>query len=189
MRTRFSVLALIGIALVYTVSNVHAQARDYFTDEEVELVRDAQDIDLRIMVLTHAIDRRLGVLKIGGVATDKPQKESEKWGPLPQGSRLDLLGNIRRILQKAIDDIDDTSAHRGTKMERETENPSKTKKDKDKADLPFVRAIRLLAAAAQRYKPLFANEISNSKDPKEIGALQASIEFCDQIIEASTKPI
>ncbi len=190
MRSRFFFLGLIVIAAVCSASSsVRAQTRDYFTDEEVELVRDAQDIDVRIMVLTHAIDRRLGVLKIGIGTSDKPQKESEKWGPLPQGSRLELFGDIRRILQKAIDDIDDTSVHRGTKMERESEDTAKSKKDKQKAELPFAHAIHLLAAAAQKYRPLFANEASNSKDPREIGSLQASIEFCDQIIEAASKPI
>lgn len=188
MRAKFFIILLIGIAITCASSSVIGQARDFFTDEEVELVRDAQDIDLRILVLTHAIDRRFGVLKIGAATVDKTQKESEKWGPLPKGSRLELLGDIRRILQKAIDDIDDTAAHRGTKMEREPENPVKSKKN-DKGEPPFNRAIRLLAAAAQKYKPALNLELSNTKDQRELGTIQATIEFCDQIIEAAANPV
>ena len=66
----------------------------------------AQEIDQRIDVLTHAIDRRFAVLKIEVGGPRIPQKESEKWGAAPQGTRLDLLLDIKHILQKAIDDID-----------------------------------------------------------------------------------
>lgn len=187
MRPKFYIFAIVGIAVIGSAANVRAQSRDYFTSEEIELVREAQDIDLRIMVLTHAIDRRFGVLKIDVGSGDKTQKESEKWGPLPSGSRLALLSDIRRILQKAIDDIDDTAVHRGTKMEREIENPAKAKKDK--GELPFARAIRLLVSAARRYRPVLSTEADNSKDQLEIGVIGASIEFCDQIIAAASKPL
>src|SRR5690242_14416812 len=79
--------------------------RDYFTDEEVEMVRDAQAIDSRIDVLTHVIDRRFKVLKVDTAEPGAAVKD-DKWGPLPSGTRLELLTDINYVLQKAIDDID-----------------------------------------------------------------------------------
>jgi hypothetical protein len=154
--------------------------RDYFTDQEIELVRDAQDIDLRIKVLTHAIDRRLAILKIGA---ESPVHESEKWGPPPTGSRSQLLYDVKRILQKAVDDVDDTAAHAGTKEARTIENPTK----KDKSDPPFTRALRELSSAAVRYKPIFQGELAKSTDRKADGPLLDAVDLCDQIIESIGK--
>ncbi len=162
-------------------SAAQAQRRDCFTDAEVELIRDAQDIDLRIKVLTHAIDRRFAVIKVNVAATDL--KESDKWGPPPTGTRVDLLFDIKRILQKAIDDIDDTATHAGTTMARTPENPNR----KDKAEPPFARAMHALAAAAKRYKSALNTEIAAARDPKEKGPMLDSIDFCDQILEAEAK--
>src|SRR2546428_10303340 len=89
-----------------------AQSRDHLTEQEVELVRDAQILDKRIDIFIKAIDRRMLVLN-GGVAADtKPaQKESEKWGELPGGTRAELLGDIASILDEAITNIEDVSVH------------------------------------------------------------------------------
>jgi len=54
---------MFGCMLSFFSSPAHAQ-RDYFTDQEIEMVRDAQAIDSRIDVLTHAIDRRFSVLNV-----------------------------------------------------------------------------------------------------------------------------
>src|SRR4051794_33944299 len=106
MRSSMLVAAAFVCGL-FLATNGFAQ-RDYFTDEEVELVRDAQQIDQRISVLVHAIDRRFTALKVE-VAADAPNpkdKNKDDWGPLPTGTRIQLLSDIRQILQKAIDDID-----------------------------------------------------------------------------------
>ncbi len=187
MRSKLFVCAFIGFVFLVAASGISGQSRDYFTPEEVELVRDAQDIDLRIMVLTHAVERRFTALKVDtGVAAEI--KEPEKWGPAPTGTRLELLIDVKRILQKAVDDIDDTAAHAGTAMEREIENPVKPKKkDKNSGEKPFHRAFRLLAEAAAKYRPVLRAQLDISKDPKEQGAIQASIELCDEIIAAASK--
>jgi hypothetical protein len=190
MQSRIGAFVVSILAGLILTGGTFAQSRDYFTADEVELIRDAQDIDLRIMVLTHSVDRRLVVLKIE--SNGVPAKEPEKWGPLPTGSRLELFTDIKRIIQKAIDDIDDTAAHAGTKMEREIENTDRSKKDKSKdkskEEKPFHRAVRLLAEAASKYKPLFAAQLDSSSDPKEKGVILASIDLCDQIMAAAAKP-
>ncbi|HTK25262.1 MAG TPA: hypothetical protein VL327_01785, partial [Pyrinomonadaceae bacterium] len=40
---------------------------------------------------------------------------------------------------------------------------------------------------AERYRPAFRSALDSAKDEKEKGIILASIDFCDQIIEASAK--
>ena len=47
---------MLVLLLVGSCVTAEAQRRDYLTDDEVEIVRDAQQNHLRIAVLTHAID-------------------------------------------------------------------------------------------------------------------------------------
>ena len=77
----FAVLVPLATGLLAT--NASPQRRDYMTDAEIELVRDAQDIDARIGVLSKMIDRRFAALgiNVGGAAI--PNKETDKWGPTP----------------------------------------------------------------------------------------------------------
>ena len=102
--------AVIVSALI-TVTSAQSSRRDYMTDAEIELVRDAQDIDLRIDVLIKMIDRRFTVLGIDVGGAKVPDKETSLWGPAPTGSRTEMLDDIRKLLDKAIDDIDNVAAH------------------------------------------------------------------------------
>ncbi len=63
MKTKKLKFALFALTTLFCLTLLlpaaaNAQRRDYLTDEEIELVRDAQEIDKRIGVLTKAIDRR-----------------------------------------------------------------------------------------------------------------------------------
>lgn len=160
-----------------------AQSRDCFTPDELEMVRDAQDIDLRINVLIHTVDRRLAVLKLDPGVPVKETKDSDKWGAMPEGTRIQLFTDISRILQKAIDDIDDTSAHAGTKMARTPETENKM----NKTDPPFRRALRTILAASERFKTVLSAEEDRTQDKAEKRAISNSVDLCDQIIEAISK--
>jgi hypothetical protein len=180
LRFAFAAFAL-AAAIVLFAPGVSAQTRDYFTDEEIEMVRDAQFIDKRIDVLIHCIDRRFAVLKLAG-APAVPEKEKDDWGPMPTGTHTQLLGDIKQILQKAIDDIDNLA-------ERPDSAPlplDPKEKPKKKPDL-FPKAVRKLAAAAERYKPVLEKELEASKEKREQGILQDSIEMCDEIIASVAK--
>ncbi len=146
-----------------------AQRRDYLTEEEIELIRDNQQIDFRIGVLTKAIDRRFLVINNDASQAKQIAKDEEKWGELPKGSRPLLLWNIERILQKAIDDIDDVAAH--TKTDGEF----------------FPKAIFKLTDACQIYIPKLKTILYSSTDEKEKGSLIGALDSCSQIIEASSK--
>ncbi|HKX84617.1 MAG TPA: hypothetical protein VJL58_10395 [Pyrinomonadaceae bacterium] len=162
------ILSILGI-----VSTVDAQRRDYMTESEVELVRDHQDIDKRIEVLIRMIDRRLDLVTITRpLATDKRLDKLE-WGPEPQGTRLQLLTDVKYLLQKAIDDIDNVSEHNKNSLEQ-----NKTE------GLLFPKSVRILAAAATRYLGPLKAESERTKDEKERGVLLQSIESCELITES-----
>src|ERR1043165_9104035 len=157
---KFVLFAALGLLLFFP-TRTFCQ-RDYFTPEEVELIRDAQQIDARINVLTHAIDRRFATLNVD--VQPPAFKGKGEWGAAPTGTRLELLVDIKRILEKAIDDIDNLS-ERPTSMIVEQPDNNK-KKPKGFADL-FPTAVRSLAAAAQRYQPGLKAELDKSNDPAE----------------------
>jgi hypothetical protein len=72
--------------------------RESLTPEEVELVRDNQELDKRTAIFVKAVERRL-VAITGQQPT--PAKPSKK----------DKLDEIARILDEAITNIDDASLH------------------------------------------------------------------------------
>ncbi len=164
----FILTAFICLTVIFPVS-ANAQRRDYLTGEEIELVRDAQEIDLRVGVLTKAIDRRFLVLNNDNSQAKKIEKDAEKWGELPTGARGALLWDIERILQKSIDDIDDVAVH--SKMD----------------ETLFPKAIFALTASCQNYIPQLKKIYDSATDEKEKGSILGSIDNCSQIIEASAK--
>lgn len=181
---RFSALfflSLIAIGLVFS-SDAIAQ-RDYFTPEEVELIRDAQKIDDRMATLTKIIDRRFDALKIDVGGAKISAKESEKWGVLPDSTRSQLLLDIKRILQKAIDDIDTLAERPDAAI---LPDPDDKKAKQSFADL-FPKAVRHLAAAAKRYRPALQAELDKPNNGSEKGSVLDSLEFCDQIMAAVEK--
>ncbi len=157
-----------------------AQHREYFTDEEIELIRDNQQIDNRIDVLVKAIDRRFGVLNI----SVNGSKKGKEWGNLPTGTRSELLSDIRNILQKAIDDIDNLSA-RPDSMVLTVEE--REKKPKRAISNLFPKAVRSLAKAAERYKPALKQTLDTTKDQREKGLILDMIDMCSDIIESVKK--
>ncbi|HTK27229.1 MAG TPA: hypothetical protein VL327_11775, partial [Pyrinomonadaceae bacterium] len=148
MKTRFSkAAALLPLLILALAVTAFGQRRDYLSDSEIELVRDAQEIDQRVTVLTMAIDRRLTALDLAGV--DKSKKYGEKWGDAPTGSRLELLTDVKSLLQKAIDDIDDASSHESENAENKVSGTL------------FPKAVHVLADAAERYRPAFRSALDS----------------------------
>jgi hypothetical protein len=169
-------LALSLLAFAVLVTTAAGQRRDFVTEQEAELIREAQEVDVRIEVLMKFIDRRLAAAGIAGHKWTLPKKNSELWGEEPTGTRTQLLSDIRRILQKAIDDIDDIASRTSTAIE-----------GNEVGGKLFPKAMRNLAASAARFKPIFQSELANTKTESDRGLLIQSIEFCDQILEASSK--
>ena len=156
--------------------NVSAQRRDYMTDEEIELVRENQDIDKRINVLTKMIDRRFSAMGVDVGGWKVTEKEQAVWGEIRTGTRSQFLLDVRQLLQKAIDDIDDVAMHNeNTLTQNKTEG------------LLFPAAVRSLAGAANRYLPQLKAILQKTTDERDRGMLLASIEHCEAIVEAAVK--
>src|ERR1044071_10313247 len=107
MITRIILLVL----LLGSISISQAPAlpqRDHLTPQEVDLVKEAQALDKRTDVFIKAAERRLQVINGTSAANAKVlKKESERWGELPTGSRAELIGDIARVFDEAITNIDD----------------------------------------------------------------------------------
>lgn len=172
----------LAVSLAALSSSVSAQRRDYMTEPEIEIVRDAQDIDVRIEMLTRMIDRRFSVLGIDVKGWKDSQKLSEIWGELPKGTRLELFSDIKKLLQKAVDDIDNLASHPSSAPIRE-KGDKQSKKDPGR----FATAVRLLGTAAGRYLSPLKTELDKASEEVEKGPVLDSIDLCDQIIEAVAK--
>jgi hypothetical protein len=184
-KSRFIFVAVIAVPLLGCLLSIDASAqrRDYMTDAESDLVREAQDIDLRIDVLIKMIDRRFSVLNIHVGGATIPTKDSEKWGPAPTGTRMEILEDIRKLLDKAVDDVDNVAMH-PVKYDLDK---NRSEKQKQKDETRFPSSLKNLAAAARRYQPALKSLADSSKDEKERGLILASLESCDEIISSTTK--
>lgn len=165
------ILALMLLASLYTRALSYNMKRDHLTEQEVELVRDAQSLDKRTEVFIHACERRL--LAINGttaaVATTKQaQKEMEKWGPLPKGTRAELLSDFAKILDEAITNIDDVAA-------RDAKNPL------------IAKSLRKLAAAVNNFLPQINSMRAAARDGEELAALEEAMDNMQQITEAANR--
>lgn len=146
------------------------------TDEEIEIVRDAQDIDLRVAVLVQMIDRRFEAIGVASGGSKLKLKELAKWGAMRETSTLQAYAEIRALLQKAADDIDDIA---GRNELSQTQNKMEGKL--------FPKAVRFLAAASQRYIPLLQAAESAAESAGERGNLQTSLKLAESIIDAEKK--
>jgi len=166
MITRILLTFVISLLLATTA----LAQRDYLTPQEVDLVKDAQVLDKRIDVFIKAAERRMMV--INGTAppatTKQSKKEAELWGELPTGSRAELVSDIARIVDAAIDNIDNVSEH-------------------DERNPLIPKSLRKLATAVNsimtQLKPLSAQ----AKSDAEIASFEQLNEGAQSISEAVTK--
>ena len=169
MKYLFLILVLTFVAAL----PASAQRRDYMTDAEIELIRDNQDIDKRLEILTKMIDRRFAAMGIEVGGWKQSQKDNEKWGEVRTGTRSELLYDVRQLLQKAIDDVDDVALH----------NENTLTQNKVEGEL-FPKAVRNLAAAATRYVEPLKATLAKTTDEKDKGLILSSLESCEAIIES-----
>ncbi|HEX9928626.1 MAG TPA: hypothetical protein VGB02_08835 [Pyrinomonadaceae bacterium] len=114
--------------------SVSAQKRDHLTEAEIEIIRDTQELDLRTKVFVKAAERRFVVL--GVLAELKPakkDKDNSDWGAPPTGTRAELLGDIAKILEEAMNNLDNV-------WSREPKNPL------------IPKALKILSDAAARFQ-------------------------------------
>jgi hypothetical protein len=165
----FVVLLLCYLSLSALIVESRAQQRDHLTPQEVELVKEAQILDKRMDVFIRAVERRLLVLNGGTLPnTKQSKKEAELWGELPTGSRAELVGDIARILDEAITNIDDVST-------RDERNPL------------IPKALRRLAQAVNTVMAQARTLRDQVKTEAEIANFEMLNEGAQQILEAANK--
>jgi hypothetical protein len=168
MITRILLLLLITFCTAF-VSQASTLQRDHLTQQEVDLVKEAQVLDRRIEVFIKAAERRLMVINgSAGTNTKQLKKDSERWGELPTGSRAELVADIARILDEAITNIDDVSS-------RDERNPL------------ISKSLRKLAQSVNtimgQLKPLAVE----AKGDAEIASFEMLNEDAQSILEAANK--
>ena len=145
-----------------------ATQRDHLTGMEADMIRDEQDIERRSAIFIKAVERRLLSLTDPQAAQSKQvQKDMEKWGELPRGSRYELLSDVAKILDEAIVNIVGFS----------TRAP-------DSKLLP--KAMRRLSEASSRFIQQLTQLRTNSRGP-EREVLEQAMEYAQSIIEAANK--
>ena len=164
-----TLLALALVVCAITFAQAATPQRDHLTPQEVDLVKEAQILDKRIDVFIRAAERRLMVINNSSAANAKQlKKESERWGELPTGSRAELVGDIARIFDEAITNIDDVAT-------RDERNPL------------IAKSLRKLATAVNtilgQLKPLS----TEAKSDAEVASFEMLNEDAQSILEAANK--
>jgi len=167
-RNKIFVLFTLLLTAYCSLFTAQAQRRDHLTEMEVELVRDAQQIDERMKVFVKAIDRRFLVLNKDASQAKQIEKDIDTWGELPTGTRQQLLIDIEKLLDEAISKIDDVA---GRDMNSDF----------------FPNAVYILADGANKFLPQLKSQMDKASDEKEKGAIIGAVDYCNQIIEASAK--
>ncbi|HVF49603.1 MAG TPA: hypothetical protein VNA19_05930 [Pyrinomonadaceae bacterium] len=141
--------------------------REHLTPEEVELVRDNQELDKRMGIFVKAIERRLAAISNPQLVEAKP-KDAEKWGVLPQSTRAQFLADISGILSEATTNVEDASLH-------------------DEKSPLIPKAVRILAAACNRFLPQLTPLRETATTDAERESIEKTIENAQEIIEATGK--
>jgi hypothetical protein len=149
--------------------SAQAQSRDHLTQQEVDLVKEAQILDKRIDVFIKAAERRMMVINNSAAANAKQlKKDSERWGELPTGSRAELVSDIARIFDEAITNIDDVSS-------RDERNPL------------IAKSLRKLAQAVNSIMAQLKPLSTDVKSDAEIASFELLNEDAQSILEAATR--
>ena len=142
-----------------------AQKREHLTPEEIELVRDNQELDARTKVFITAAERRLLAVTNPAESAKNAPKEKEKWGEV-QGTRAQLFYDISKILDEAVVNVDDVAEH----------NP----------ESPLLRkSLYMLAEATARMLPELTKLREASQSEAETDQLERALETAREITDAA----
>lgn len=157
---------LILLALLATLpaqAFTHPRQREHLTPEEIEIIRDTQELDKRTVVFVKAAERRM--LALTDPSAKRLKDELEKWGEV-KGTREQLLSDIWRILDEAVVNIDDAHTHNQKS--------------------PLLRkALFKLSEAATRFLPQLLPLRATAQSEPEREHLERAIEQAQEVIEAA----
>lgn len=160
--------ALVALCLLLAPARLDAGAaqqrkREPLTPQEIEMVRDAQQLDLRTNLFVKIAERRLAAVTGG-----EQRQSNVSWGELPKGTRADYLADLAAILDEAIENVDDAAS-------RNPESPH------------LGKSVRKLAEAAARFLTQLTPLRESAPDGPERESLERAIDNLQQVIEAAKK--
>jgi hypothetical protein len=163
MKPRHLRLALVFVFIICAAPG-RAQTRDHLTEKEVDWVREVQAIDKRVGIFIKAAERRLLVL----VNPDAKQtkKEEEKWGPLPTGTKAELLEDYKHILEEAEEKLDDAN---------------------DRKDALVPKALSKLKEAARKHLEQLRPLEARLSERRELKALSEAIEEAELVTKGEAR--
>ena len=164
----FALVAIVSLQQPARANSAPGQRREHLSEQEVEMVRDTQELDRRCDLFIKIAERRLLILTGAPDAQTPSAKELEKWGEVPKGSRAALFSDLARILDEAINNVDDVAA-----------------RTPDSALIP--KAVRKLSAASTRFLPQLTALRTTTTAEGEREALEQAIDNLQQIVEASKR--
>lgn len=107
-RQRYYLLSY-GLVLIWLTTfpcpTAAQESDEYLTPKEINKLKEAQEIDLRVKVLMKIAERRLLLLEDRSAQQSK--KDEDEWGPLPKVSPPILLNHYVKALDEAIINIED----------------------------------------------------------------------------------
>lgn len=160
---------LICVSLCFLFSfpaNARGYFRDHLTEFEAGLIADNQELDKRTAVFIKAIERRFSLLADPNFK--QTPKDLERFGPLPTGTRAELLWDIQKIIDEAIDNIENIS-------ERDASNPLLNK------------SLRKLSDSCKIYLTQLTPMRDKATNDKELSAIEHAIENAQLVIDAASK--
>ena len=177
---KFIFLSGFCIALLLCVNG--ARAGDYLNEQEINRVREAQEIDKRVAVLLRIAERRLNAI-LGTPASqtttaqkDKKEKKKDKkgedqddsndYGPEPTGTTEELLRNYNSVMTELLDKIDDAY-------------------EKKKPDPKLSSAVDKLYAAAQSHLKRLDQVRSKIDSISEQTVLEKALETVKMAVEGA----
>jgi len=165
-RLRRAAPLLFALSLCLTAAaQAAAQRREHLTPEEIELVRDSQELDARTGVFIKAAERRLLAVTNPAEAAKNAPKEKETWGEL-KGTRTDLFYDISKILDEAVVNVDDVAEH----------NPQS----------PLLRkSLYMLSEATGRLLPVLTKLREAAQSEAEADQLDRALETAREITDAA----
>ena len=178
----FVTMLCLGLSLSLST---YAQGGDYLNEQEVDRVRDAQEIDVRTKVFLRIAERRLDVLLGVSPPTinlkeqqkkdkkDKKKKEkeaeveeSQDYGPEPQGTPTELLRNYSQVISELFDKLDDVY-------------------ERKQADPKIAKAVDKLLDESEKSMKRLKQLESKLKSDAEEQSLRKAVEVTQMAIEGA----
>lgn len=156
---------VVALTLALLSPDANAQRREHLTPEEIEQVRDNQELDKRTSVFIRAAERRLLALTDPDGAAKASEKEKEKWGVV-EGTRPQLIHDISKIFDEAVVNIDDVHL-------------------RDPESSHLRKSLLRLSEAATRFLPALASMRERIEDERERDLLEQAIETMEEIVAAA----